>query len=145
MTAGPVPGGATPAARPRLPLLEWMEVTFDCVDVGRVSAFWQELLQVAVLSPPLPGWARTAPTVPGGPVLTFQPVPEPKAGKTRVHLDLRTDDLPAAVARIRALGGDMTGEVHRYAEGTVAVMADPEGTEFCVVGPPGSSPDGNDR
>jgi predicted enzyme related to lactoylglutathione lyase len=77
--------------------------------------------------------------VPGGPALTFQPVPEPKVGKTRVHLDLRTGDLPAAVARVRALGGDWAGEVHVYDEGTVAVMADPEGTEFCLLGPPGST------
>ena len=51
--------------------------------------------------------------------------------------NIRTDDL-AASARIRALGGDWTGEVHVYDEGTVAVMADPEGTEFCLLGPPGS-------
>ncbi len=35
----------------------------------------------------------------------------------------------------------MTGEVHVYDEGAVAVMADPEGTEFCIVGPtPRGSP-----
>jgi len=66
-------------------------------------------------------------------------VPEPKAGKVRVHLDLRVDDLAAGLARIRALGGDWTGEVHVYDEGTVAVMADPEGTEFCLLGPPRST------
>jgi len=29
-------------------------------------------------------------------------------------------------------------ELARLDEGTVAVMADPEGTEFCLLGPPGS-------
>ena len=121
------------------PLIGWIAVTIDCLDVAVVAEFWQRLLRLERLEDPLPGWARAASTAPGGPALTFQPVTEPKAGKTRVHLDLRTGDLPAALTRIRALGGDYTGEVHVYDEGTVAVMADPEGTEFCLVGPPGSA------
>jgi predicted enzyme related to lactoylglutathione lyase len=120
------------------PLIEWIEVTIDCGNVGVVAEFWHRLLGLVRLEDPLPGWARAASTVPGGPALTFQPVSEPKVGKTRVHLDLRTGDLAAGLARIRALGGDWTGETHVYDEGTVAVMADPEGTEFCLLGPPGS-------
>jgi predicted enzyme related to lactoylglutathione lyase len=118
----------------------WAEVTFECLDVERAVRFWSELLGLAVADPGLPGWARTTPAVPGGPVLNFQPVTEPKLNKTRVHLDLWTDDLRQAAAWVRAHGGRFTGEVHVYAEGTVAVMEDPEGTEFCLVGPPGSQP-----
>jgi predicted enzyme related to lactoylglutathione lyase len=77
-------------------------------------------------------------SVPGGPVLTFQPVPERKAGKSRIHLDLRTNDLHRAVDKVRELGGDYSGEAHVYDEATVALMADPGGTEFCLVGPAGS-------
>jgi predicted enzyme related to lactoylglutathione lyase len=121
------------------PMIEWIEVTIDCGNVGLVAEFWRRLLGLEQLEDPLPGWARAASSVPGGPALTFQPVPEPKVGKTRVHLDLRTGDLAASLARIRALGGDWTGEAHVYDEGTVAVMADPEGTEFCLLGPPGSA------
>ena len=120
------------------PLIEWIEVTIDCGDVGAVAEFWRELLGLVRLEDPLPGWMRAASTVPGGPALTFQPVPDPKVGKTRVHLDLRTGDLTAALARVLALGGDWTGQVQVYDEGTVALMADPEGTEFCLLGPPGS-------
>lgn len=61
-------------------------------------------------------------------------------GKSRIHLDLWTDDLQATAAWIRQYGGTYTGEAHIYEEGTVAVMADPEGTEFCMVGPAGSLP-----
>jgi len=86
------------------PLIEWIEVTIDCLSVGVVAEFWRRLLGLARLEDPLPGWARAASTVPGGPALTFQPVAEPKVGKTRVHLDLRTGDLAAGLARIRALG-----------------------------------------
>jgi hypothetical protein len=65
------------------PLIEWIEVTIDCRDVRAVAEFWRELLGLVGLEDPLPGWMRAAASVPGGPALTFQPVPEPKVGKTR--------------------------------------------------------------
>lgn len=121
------------------PSLKWKEVTIDCLDVEVAAAFWSSVLGLQRLDDPLPGWVRLAPTVAGGVVLNFQPVPEAKSGKARIHLDVDTDDLGAAVGVVRALGGIFTGEVHVYDEGTVAVMGDPEGTEFCLVGPPGSA------
>ena len=50
----------------------------------------------------------------------------------RVHLDLWVDDLDASIALVERLGGTHTGEAQTVPEGTNAVMADPEGTEFCV-------------
>ena len=120
------------------PTIAWAEVTIDCREPDRLAEFWSQLLGVEVADPPLPGWARTKPTVAGGPVLNFQPVPEPKHGKSRLHLDLWTDDLAVTIRWINDHGGAFTGEAHEYDEGTVAVMTDPEGTEFCVVGPAGS-------
>ena len=84
--------------------VDWLEVTIDCLSVATVARFWSQLLGLSMREPPLPGWARSDPTVPGGPVLTFQPVPEPKICKSRVHLDLRTDDLQSAVRRVCELG-----------------------------------------
>jgi predicted enzyme related to lactoylglutathione lyase len=120
------------------PSVTWAEVTIDCRDPDALVAFWSRLLGVDVAERPLPGWARTEPVVPGGPVLNFQPVPEPKVGKSRIHLDLWTNDLGSTVTWVREHRGVFTGESHVYAEGTVAVMRDPEGNEFCVVGPAGS-------
>jgi predicted enzyme related to lactoylglutathione lyase len=107
------------------------EITVDCADVPRAANFWAGLLG-GELREPMPGWLRLGSTD-DRPMLNFQPVPEPKQGKARVHLDLLTDDLDAAVARVRALGGRETGERHDYDEGSVIVLADPEGTEFCLV------------
>jgi hypothetical protein len=106
------------------------EITVDCVSPARLAEFWLGLLGGEVTEP-LPGWLRLAP--PGGPQLNFQPVPEPKRGKSRMHLDLVSDDLAGAIAKVCALGGRDTGERHVYDEGTVIVLADPEGTEFCIV------------
>jgi predicted enzyme related to lactoylglutathione lyase len=131
-----------PMSGPRQFRVAWAEVTFDCLDVERAVVFWSQLLDLEVADPGLPGWARTSPAVAGGPVLNFQPVTEPKSTKARVHVDLWTDDLRAAAAWVTSHGGRYTGEAHIYPEGTVAVMQDPEGTEFCLVGPPGSPPPG---
>ena len=108
------------------------EITVDCVDVEAVAAFWAAILR-AELREPLPGWRRLGPMTEGGPVLNFQPVPEPKQVKNRVHLDVRTDDIDDAVATVTRLGGLHTGERHDYDEGVVLVMSDPEGNEFCLV------------
>jgi predicted enzyme related to lactoylglutathione lyase len=107
-------------------------ITVDCSDPQALAAFWSALLGGAV-SEPLPGWRRVA-LPDDGPVISLQPVPEPKAGKARIHLDVVvTADLPAAVQEIIDSGGRWTGERHDYPEGTVLVMADPEGNEFCIV------------
>jgi predicted enzyme related to lactoylglutathione lyase len=104
-------------------------VTVDCLDPVRLAAFWSAVLGGPV-EEPLPGWRRVrGPAV----ALTFQPVPEPKAGKVRLHLDVTVDDVARAVERIAALGGRWSGERHDYPEGAVLVMADPEGHEFCIV------------
>ncbi|HEY3843144.1 MAG TPA: VOC family protein [Acidimicrobiales bacterium] len=55
-------------------------------------------------------------------------------GKTRTHLDLWVDDLHAAKELVLRLGGRDSGQTHHYDEGTLAIMADPEGNEFCLVG-----------
>ena len=114
------------------PKIELAEITVDCRDPQLVGSFWSALLG-APLRVPLDGWLRLGPLTEGGPVLNFQPVPEPKQGKARLHLDLATDDLQAAVATVVELGGRDLEQRHEYDEGTVTVMADPEGHEFCLV------------
>jgi len=114
----------------------WAAVTVDCVEPEKVSEFWSRLLNAPIRLIGLPGWFRIGPTTPGGPAITFQPVPEEKVGKTRIHLDLWVDQLEGTIALVRDLGGSHTGETHLYDEGTVVVMSDVEGNEFCLVGPP---------
>lgn len=117
------------------PQLAWGEVTIDCRDPQRVAAFWAALLD-APAKPAADGWFELGPLVRGGPKVNFQPVPEEKTGKTRMHLDVWVDDLDAAISLVEQLGGTHTSEVHTYPDGTDVVMADPEGTEFCLVAIP---------
>ena len=105
-------------------------VTIDCHDVTVVAGFWSALLRLP-LREPMPGWRRIGP-VPGGPLLTFQPVEQRSTAPSAVHLDLLTAAGDAAAARVVELGGRLLQE-HRYDEGTVRVVADPEGHAFCLV------------
>jgi hypothetical protein len=65
--------------------------------------------------------------------LLFQRVPEPKAGKNRLHLDLHPGEGRRAqeVERLTGLGASALREV-KEPSGEWVVMTDPEGNEFCV-------------
>ena len=107
-------------------------VTIDCVDPQRVARFWSALLgREPGLSQA--GWVYLGHRGDPQPRLVFQPVPEPKAGKVRIHLDVTVDDVDEAIELVTSLGGRTTDERHNYDEGVVVVMADPEGHEFCLV------------
>ncbi|WP_439028919.1 VOC family protein [Gordonia terrae] len=140
-----------------------IQVTFDCGDPAALSAFWADVLGYRVQDPP-PGFdtwdaALEAFGVPPehrndasgvvdpdgrGPRLFFQRVPEGKAAKNRVHLDVRAapglggDErmraLEAEAARLVALGATRV-ERHEPAppmSGGHIVLQDPEGNEFCL-------------
>lgn len=110
--------------------LHLLAVTVNCSDVERVAGFWSELLG-SPLREPLPGWRRLGP-LPGGLLLTFQPVHGIASGPTQVHVDFGTTDGARAVARVVELGGEFVEE-HHYEEGVVRVVADPEGHPLCLV------------
>ncbi|OOC53280.1 MULTISPECIES: VOC family protein [Nocardiopsis] len=72
---------------------------------------------------------------PGGrwPDLLLQKVPEAKAGKNRMHLDVVVPDVAAEIDRVRGLGAEVLRPTVEEDGHLLAVMADPEGNEFCVV------------
>lgn len=67
------------------------------------------------------------------PRLYFQAVPEHKAVKNRLHLDVRigSHDLPAIVEALSAKGATALHD-GRQGPHTWVTLADPEGNEFCV-------------
>ncbi len=70
---------------------------------------------------------------PGQPRIYFQHVPESKAVKNRVHLDVRTGDadLDALRASLIERGATVLHE-GRQGPHTWVTMTDPEGNEFCI-------------
>lgn len=121
--------------------IDW--VTVDCRDARKLADFWMKALDYEIeyssfddpdadageegevlLSPRDHRKAR----------LLLLEVPEGKSVKNRLHLDLRSTDQAAEVARLEGLGASRIdigqGDV------TWVVMADPEGNEFCILRDP---------
>jgi len=108
----------------------------DTTDPAGLASFWEAALgwrrtydgdEQVVLEPPQ--GSREDGIVPD---LLFLRVPEDKAGKNRLHLDLRPEDHAAEVARLEGLGGRRV-DVGQGPEASWIVMADPAGNEFCVL------------
>ncbi len=109
-------------------------MTVDCIDPQRLASFWADLLGTEVGEPMDDGRYVFLAEQEGLPMLCFQRVPEPKSGKTRLHLDLSVDDLDVATHAVIGLGGAWPGEGQHQLEGfTWRTLADPEGNEFDVV------------
>jgi hypothetical protein len=134
-----------------------LQLTFDAADPGALARFWAVALGY-VEQPPPEGFAswdawceqmgipvehrndRAAVVDPDGrgPRILFQKVPEPKAAKNRLHVDVNAGApdhdrarVEQHVRRLVEAGGRVLAERTELGESWV-VMADPEGNEFCV-------------
>ncbi|MFF8376599.1 VOC family protein [Streptomyces sp. NPDC015661] len=108
-------------------------VTIDCADAYALANFWAKALDSRVSDDDKPGDPEAL-VESAGANLLFIRVPEPKAVKNRVHLDLQPQDRTRdeEVERLLGLGATLVDD-RRNADGTGwATMTDPEGNEFCV-------------
>ncbi|MQW76719.1 VOC family protein [Nocardioides sp. dk4132] len=122
------------------------EINIDCADPARLAQFWCAALGYGVLDatddlveigPTRGPDAELLDAVRRGPLapsIFLARVPEGKAAKNRLHLDLSPIDgtQAAEVARLEQLGARPADVGQTGAESWV-VMADPEGNEFCVL------------
>lgn len=108
-------------------------LTFDCADPVAVATFWGAVLGFDLDEDSDEEGAYIADRSGATRGLFFQPVPEPKVAKNRVHLDLRpSGSMAAEVERLLGLGATVVGRVD--VEGSFwTVMQDPEGNELCVL------------
>lgn len=136
----------------------------DCAHPARLAGFWSVALGYVEAPPPagFDTWqewfkrlgvpedewddgAALADPDGVGPRISFLKVPEPKAVKNRVHLDvqvgggrgqpweLRWARVTEAVERLTASGATVVAEVTQDGQPDHVVMTDPEGNEFCVI------------
>lgn len=110
--------------------LEWEQLVIHSPDPVELGTWWCEALGwVVVNADPDEFEIRSAPdSTPG---LLFAPVPEAKAGKNRLHIDLRPDDRDIEVARLVDLGARRVDI--GQGDPSWVVLADPDGNEFCVL------------
>jgi predicted enzyme related to lactoylglutathione lyase len=116
-------------------MLRWQCTCVDAKDPKALGRWWAELVgwritheedDEVVLEPP-----AGSPGDGVSPDLLFLRVPEGKAVKNRLHIDLRPEDQDAEVARAEAMGA--TRVDIGQGESTWVVLADPEGNEFCIL------------
>jgi predicted enzyme related to lactoylglutathione lyase len=110
-------------------------VVVDAHDLPKLARFWTQALGWTVLS------ERALEIVIGPDVnapvgICFMPVTDPKTVKNRVHLDLTTSaaDRDKEIERLIALGAHRV-DIGQTGNESWTVLADPEGTEFCVIRP----------
>jgi predicted enzyme related to lactoylglutathione lyase len=109
-------------------------LVIDATDPDRLARFWCGLLDVSVDATIGDGQFVVLSATRSGLTVGFQRVPEAKAGKNRLHLDLVVGDLDQATAEAEALGGRwLEPGITRELEGfRWRCMADPEGNEFDI-------------
>jgi predicted enzyme related to lactoylglutathione lyase len=109
-------------------------VAIDCTDAFELSRFWSEVTGHPVHPEDGPGDPETQVLLPEGPVLHFNQVPEPKQIKNRIHLCLRPEtSREQEVERLLAIGATLVADRRNPDGSGWAVLADPEGNEFCVL------------
>ncbi|MEF2528931.1 MULTISPECIES: VOC family protein [Streptomyces] len=109
-------------------------VAIDCSDAYELAIFWSRVTGCPVDPEGRPGDPEVRVLLEEGPLLYFNQVPEPKKYKNRIHLCLRPDTTrEEEVERLLGLGATLVAD-RRNPDGTGwAVLADPEGNEFCVL------------
>ena len=109
-----------------------LELVLDCSDPEQLMGFWQEALGYRVHYSE-PSLAVLVPQDGNASPLLLQRVPEPKAGKNRMHVDIVTRDVEAEVERLSMLGARRLHDgVRTFGPTSWVTMADPENNEFCV-------------
>lgn len=112
--------------RDEVPAYRTYEVVVDAADPETIARWWADVFGVEAQNEGEPWWWLE--DVPGMPFesLVFQPVPEPKTVKNRIHWDVYGE-----VAELMDQGATIDSEQPRW-----TVLQDPEGNEFCVFTEP---------
>ncbi|MCG8916893.1 VOC family protein [Actinokineospora sp. PR83] len=111
-----------------------LNICIDSSDNYALVTWWSEVFGLPLDPDNQPGEEETWIELPNGTTIIFNRVPEPKAVKNRVHICLQPD-IPRdeEVERLLGRGATLVGDL-REPDGTGwAVLADPEGNEFCVL------------
>jgi predicted enzyme related to lactoylglutathione lyase len=109
-------------------------IVFDCPDAYSLALFWSQVTGQPLADDDNPGDPEASVAQPGGPTLYFCGVPEPKVVKNRVHVCLRPDTRrDDEVERLLGIGATLVSDMRRPDGTGWAVLADPEGNEFCVL------------
>src|SRR5688500_9204419 len=114
-----------------------LALCFDAIDPLHLARFWAGVLGWEMADDDPQGGIALLPSDDTGFRIRFLPTHEQKVGQNQMHFDLTStslEDQQQTVARSLGLGARHIDIGQRPEEDHV-VLADPEGNEFCVIGP----------
>ena len=111
------------------PVGQLYEIGIDVEDLERSAQFWSAVLGTKAASRNGAYLSFEPPR--GGPIVYLQKVPEKKSAKNRMHIDIAVEDVDAALAQVESLGGRKLHVIEEFGV-RYAVVADPDGNEFCL-------------
>jgi catechol 2,3-dioxygenase-like lactoylglutathione lyase family enzyme len=107
-------------------------IVIACNQFEKMLMFWREALHYVPREPAKSGWVVLTDPNGKGPNVSLNQVQKPRAARSRLHLDLYTNDREAEVERLLKIGA--TRYPWRYRPGAdFVVLEDPDGNLFCVV------------
>ena len=110
------------------------EIVIDCRDPGELARWWAQVLDWQVVDRPQGySWISRNGQLEDDLLLVFVPVPESKAVKNRIHLDVTPTGVSQEQELDRLLGLGATRADIGQGEVPWIVLADPEGNEFCLL------------
>lgn len=106
-------------------------IGIDVSDLERSEEFYSALLGVKRYA----AWDQyiAFTPLPNGLIVYLQRVTETKTSKTRIHFDLTVSDIKATIPKVQALGARLLAEEFGEPTDGLAVFADPDGNEFCLM------------
>lgn len=112
--------------------LSFGQIAIDAAHADELAGFWSRLLDRPLAEGASTFFAVLPPDATTGfPSLMFLAVPESRAGKNRLHLDLSSVDVAADVERAVSLGATKLGDFDEH--GTQwTTLTDPEGNVFDI-------------
>lgn len=108
-------------------------IVIRCYEFEKMLEFWQEALHYVPREAATESWVVLRDPSGRGPNLSLQRVAEKRSGKrSRLHLDLYTNDRQGEVERLLKIGATRYPWRNRPGSDFV-VLEDPDGNLFCVV------------
>ena len=108
-------------------------IVIRCYEFDKTWRFWREALHYVPRESAKGGWIVLRDPEGTGPNLSCDQFPEKRSGKrSRLHLDLYTNNRDAEVERLVTLGATRYPWRYKPSDDFV-VMEDPDGNLFCVV------------
>jgi Glyoxalase-like domain len=108
-----------------------VDIVIDCHDLDGLLDFWAAALDYRKIGIK-DNYALLLPENQSHPPVILQRVPEPKTTKTRVHFDIRVEDVEAKANQLEALGARRI-DIGQPSDAAFVPMADPEGTSSASV------------